>query len=81
LNYQETARARNSSDASLAARLEQIEVLFDLHSAPMNPQAAQLLLERIRRVRKSLEARATRADSARRQMALIRRDPARYPGR
>jgi hypothetical protein len=73
LNPAETARARNSSDATLAARLEQVEVLLDLHSAGMNPKAAQLLLERIRRVRRALEARALRDESARRRMALVRR--------
>jgi hypothetical protein len=74
VNSAEAARARNSSNQALAARLKQIEMLLDLHSAGMNPKAARLLLERIQRVRVTLEQRAAREELARRQIALVRKD-------
>jgi hypothetical protein len=74
LNATDAARVRNGSDRALAARLEQIEILLDLHSAGMNPKAARLLLERVQRVRRALELRSERDERVRRRIALLRHD-------
>lgn len=73
MNSADAARTRQFSDETLAAHLRQIEVLFDLHSAGMNAQAARALLRRIRGVRETLEHRAEREAAARERIALIRR--------
>jgi hypothetical protein len=55
-------RVSQATDAVLARRLEQIELLIDLHSAGMKPRAVVVILDRIRRVRRQLERRAAHGE-------------------
>jgi hypothetical protein len=64
-------RCKQASDATLAKRLAQAEILFDLHSAGMRTRAADCIRGRIMRVREELERRARAIDEAR--LRLVRK--------
>lgn len=62
-----------ASDADLARRLEQIELLFDLHSAGMSPKAVTVITDRLRRVRQQLERGAQHEAALRAKLVEMRK--------
>lgn len=63
-----------ATDADLARRLEQIELLFDLHSAGMATRAVSIISERLGRVRAQLQERARHDDLLRAKLIELRKN-------
>lgn len=63
-----------ATHADLARRLEQIELLFDLHSAGMPFKAVTVIAQRLGRVRRQLQERARREAFLRAKLVELRKN-------
>lgn len=63
-----------ATHADLARRLEQIELLFDLHSASMPFKAVTVIAQRLVRVRRQLQERARREEFVRGKLEALRKN-------
>jgi hypothetical protein len=65
-------RRSGLSDEELLKRIQQIELLFDLHNSAMNGKAALVIFARLETIKRSLEGRVAALASAREQLGRKR---------